>query len=99
MKRPEHMLAARKGFYDAIDSRKLSLSQTLKAMRKLIGKTQKEFSELVGVALPAIRSIEQGRGNPTLETLIKIGQPFGLTLGFKREAQRKLDPSIDLCQE
>lgn len=82
---PEDMIAARKRFYDLIDSGQISLGETLKAMRKLIGKTQEEFSELVGVGLPAIRAIEQGKGNPTLATLEKIGAPFGIVPGFRRK--------------
>lgn len=84
MKKSEDMLAARKRFYDLVDSNQLSLAETLKAMRKLIGKTQEEFSTLVDVGLPAIRAIEQDRGNPTFATLEKIGRPFGLVVGFVR---------------
>lgn len=39
--------------------------------------------------MPNDSGLERDRGNPALETLEKVGRPFGLTLGFvpKKEAE------------
>ena len=76
----------RRLFYENIEAGTLTLSDTVKLMRKLIGKTQPEFAKLVKVTLPLIRAIEQGRANPTAKTLNKMGAPFGLQIIFGRKA-------------
>jgi putative transcriptional regulator len=78
-------VAARVAFYQEIDSGRLNLAQTLKKMRKLIGKNQSEFASIVGVAPGVIQAIEQNRANPSLETLEKIGKLYGLVIGFRRK--------------
>lgn len=51
--------------------------------------TQEKFAELVGVTKRQIAEIETGKGNPTVETLHKIGKLFGFTLGFvPKEGER-----------
>jgi DNA-binding XRE family transcriptional regulator len=72
----------RKEFYAAIETGELDLIQTIKWMRKIVGKSQIEFAKMIGIAPRIIMDIERGVGNPTLETLNKIGKPFGLTLSF-----------------
>lgn len=44
--------------------------------------TQTEFASLIGITLRQVREMESGKGNPTLETLNKIGRLFGFSVGF-----------------
>lgn len=70
----------------AIESQELSLGEAVRAMRKITGMTQAEYAEkIVGVTPRVLMEIERGRGNPTLETLQKIGKPFGYTVGFVKK--------------
>lgn len=57
-----------------------SLSEFVKERRKEVGLTQVEFSERSGVALTAIRKIEQGKTNLNLETVNQVLKMFGHTL-------------------
>lgn len=56
------------------------LSAFVKERRKLIGLTQKEFAERVGVALTVIRKIEQGKTNVSMAKVNLVLAMFGHTL-------------------
>lgn len=75
-------LEAREKFYEQLANKKLTLAETVKAMRVIVGMTQPEFAKLVAVAPRIITDLERGVGNPTLETLKKIGKPFRLNIIF-----------------
>lgn len=49
----------------------------LKEMRAELGFTQAELSRLSGLSLPLIQKLEYGEGNPSLETLHKLGRVLG----------------------
>jgi len=51
-------------------------------MRKISGLTQVEFARHRNVSLPALQQIERDQGNPTVETLNRLGAIFGLKAGF-----------------
>ena len=72
----------RADFYEAIRAGKLSISEAVREMRRLSRLTQPEFAKHRGISLGALRQIEAGEGNPTVETLQKIGAIFGLQVGF-----------------
>ena len=73
---------ARAEFYENLANNKLTLAETVKAMRAIVGMTQPEFAKFVGIAPRIIIDLERGVGNPTLSTLRKIGKPFRLDLIF-----------------
>jgi DNA-binding XRE family transcriptional regulator len=82
---PEERREARLSLYQALEAGELDLAETVRRMRQVAGMTQAEFAERVaGVSRLTISQIERGEGNPTLETLNRIGAAFGLTLGFVR---------------
>lgn len=76
-------LSARQEFYEQLENSQLSLAQTIKKMRAIAGMTQFEYAKFVGIAPRIIIDLERGVGNPTLNTLRKIGKPFRLDLFFK----------------
>jgi len=75
-------LEAREKFYEQLANKKLTLAETVKAMRTIVGMTQPEYAKFVGIAPRIIIDLERGVGNPTLETLRKIGKPFRLNIVF-----------------
>lgn len=81
----ERELRAR--FYDNIKTGNLSIGQAVREMRRLSRLTQPEFAKHREISLGSLRQIESGAGNPTVETLEKIGSIFGLEVNFtiKRE--------------
>jgi len=64
----------------------VSIIQAIKARRESLKVTQKDLSDLSGVALGALKKFESGKGNPTLSTLKKLCDTLGLeiTLSVKK---------------
>jgi DNA-binding XRE family transcriptional regulator len=63
----------------------MSIGETTRAMRMLLGMTQEEYgTKIVGLNRKVVSAIENDQHNPELETLKKIGKPFGLVVGFLR---------------
>ncbi len=59
-----------------------ALIQTIKSRREMLQVTQETLAELSGVGLRTLKQFESGKGNPTLETLTKIGDALGMELSF-----------------
>ncbi len=57
-----------------------SLSEFVKARRKEVNLTQREFAERTGVALTVVRKIEQGKTNLNMDKVNLILGMFGHTL-------------------
>jgi transcriptional regulator with XRE-family HTH domain len=60
-----------------------SLIETIKNRREMLQVTQEVLAELSGVGLRTLKQFESGKGNPTLETLNKLGDALGLELIFQ----------------
>ena len=50
----------------------------LKDRREALHVTQETLADISGVSLRALKQFESGKGNPTLETLTKLGEALGL---------------------
>jgi len=75
--------AAKRELIEAIENNELSIGEAVRRMRRITGMSQKAYAErIVGIAPRILAEIERGEGNPTVETLNKIGRPFGYTVGF-----------------
>jgi transcriptional regulator with XRE-family HTH domain len=59
-----------------------SLIEVIKTRRNNLDVTQEMLSELSGVGLRTLKQFESGKGNPTLETLQKLGNALGMELSF-----------------
>lgn len=70
--------------YEAVYEEHFGLGDQLAEVRKSAQLTQARLAELSGVPQPEISRIEHGQGNPTRETLARIGEPLGLVLGYMR---------------
>ncbi|WP_413673756.1 helix-turn-helix transcriptional regulator [Massilia cellulosiltytica] len=71
----------------------LSLTEGVREMRAIAGMTQEEFARHRGVSARVIKAIELGQANPTVATMNRIGQFFGLEVAFVpiRRAARDAD--------
>ena len=58
------------------------LIQSIKARRDMLNVTQEMLADLSGVGLRTLKQFESGKGNPTLETLNKLGNALGMDLAF-----------------
>lgn len=58
------------------------LVETIKTRRENLDVTQEMLADLSGVGLRTLKQFESGRGNPTLETLQKLGNALGMELTF-----------------
>jgi transcriptional regulator with XRE-family HTH domain len=75
-------MARRDQFYASIRKGELSIAEAVVAMRKISQLTQPEFAKHRGISVQALRQIESGTGNPTVETLNKIASIFTVQVGF-----------------
>ncbi len=79
----EDTALAKRELIEAINNHELSLGEAVRRMRKISGMNQKAYAErIVGIAPRILARVERDEGNPTVETLNKIGRPFGYTAGF-----------------
>ena len=58
------------------------LINAIKTRRDNLGVTQDILADLSGVGLRTLKKFESGKGNPTLETLNKLGKALGMELTF-----------------
>lgn len=83
---------------EAAATAELSLTEGVREMRAIAGMTQEEFAAHRGVSARVIKAIELGQGNPTVATLNRIGEFFGLEVAFvpvRRAAQAKEHTELD----
>jgi transcriptional regulator with XRE-family HTH domain len=52
----------------------------LRKRRELLGLLQPQLAAISGVSIRTIQLVEMGKGNPSLETLIKLADPLGLQI-------------------
>ncbi len=64
------------------------LIKVLKDRREALKVTQEYLAELSGVGLRTLKSIESGKGNPTIATVTKLADVLGLEMKLEI---RKLD--------
>ena len=70
----------RQELYQKLDARGVSISETVKSLRKILAKDPASFSEEVGVAISTLRKIEQENGNISLEVICRILDRYSLEL-------------------
>ncbi len=58
----------------------MSFYSIIQERRNLLGLTQQDLSDYTGLSLRIVKSIEAGKGNPTINTLTKIAEVLGLEI-------------------
>lgn len=48
--------------------------------RKTLKISQRELAVLSGISLHSLSNLESGKGNPTLESLLKVADTLGVTI-------------------
>lgn len=61
----------------------IDLINAIKTRRDNLDVTQELLADLSGVGLRTLKKFESGKGNPTFETLNKLGNALGMELIFK----------------
>ncbi|MEO9474498.1 MAG: LexA family transcriptional regulator [Cyclobacteriaceae bacterium] len=56
-----------------------SIAENIKYLRKQAGHTQEQFANEVGIKRSLVGAYEEGRAEPRLQTLLKIGKVLGVT--------------------
>ncbi len=81
--------AERTSLFEAASTGTLSIAEAVRRMRRVTGLTQAAFARRVaGISPGALAQIERGHGNPTVQTLNRIGAAFGLEVGLIRRRSR-----------
>lgn len=60
----------------------VELRETIKERRATLGITQLDLAEMAEVSLATVKDIERGKGNPSLETILKLLNVLGLEMNF-----------------
>jgi transcriptional regulator with XRE-family HTH domain len=55
----------------------------IKERRAILGLTQQDLSDYTGLSLRFIKSVEAGKGNPSIQSLDKIALVLGLEIVIK----------------
>ncbi len=63
----------------------------IKNRRSLLGITQQDLADISGVGLRTIKEIETGKGNPSVNTLVKILNALGMELDVMIKRTIELD--------
>lgn len=58
----------------------LTLTINIKERREVLKITQEQLAEMAEVGLRTLKSIEKGKGNPTIATINKLGMVLGMEL-------------------
>ena len=71
------------------------IGKTIRKRRELLSLLQPQLASISGISTRTIQLVEMGKANPSLETLIKIADPLGLTLKLllKEAGITKRDPA------
>lgn len=86
LKERDDSALAKQKLIEAIDNGELTLGQSVRRMRKITGMSQKAYAQkIIGISPRVLAEIERDIANPTIETLNKIGRPFGYVVGFVRK--------------
>jgi putative transcriptional regulator len=79
---PDQQRALRVALHEAIETGGLSVPETIRRLREAIGMTQQRFAEVLKLTERQVWELENGKANPTVETLARLGKPFGFQPGF-----------------
>lgn len=69
----------------------VEIGETIRKRRQLLGLLQPQLADISGINRRTIQLVEAGKANPTIETLVKIADPLGLSfrLSLKETGAQK----------
>ena len=74
---------------------RVSFMGALSAIRKTLGLTQREMSDIVDVKQPMLARFESGENIPKISTASKLLKPFGLSLAVVSDKTNKIICKFD----
>ncbi len=78
----EQIRELRSKLHEDVERGGLPVAETIRRMREAMGLTQQRFGEVFKLTERQVWELENGKGNPTTETLTRLGKPFGFRPGF-----------------
>lgn len=60
----------------------MDIASIIKNRRSELRISQQDLAEMAGISLATIKDIERGAGNPSLKTLMQIGEVLGLEISM-----------------
>lgn len=60
----------------------MDIAPIIKNRRSELRISQQDLAEMAGISLATIKDIERGAGNPSLKTLMQIGEVLGLEISM-----------------
>ena len=79
---PEREAEWRRALFEGVMNNRLSVPDAVRLMQKVSRLTQVEFAAHRGVSVRVLKEIIAGTANPTVQTLNKIADIFGMEVGF-----------------
>ncbi len=77
------MMNTKQRLRESIDSGDLTIGQAVRQMRNITGMNQKDYARnIIGISARVLAEIERDVANPTVDTLNKVGRPFGYHISF-----------------
>jgi transcriptional regulator with XRE-family HTH domain len=73
---------------------KLEIGQVIRQRREMLGLLQSQLAVISGISLRTLQSVETGKANPSIDTLMEIADPLGLTLTLVLKGLIKKDEII-----
>jgi transcriptional regulator with XRE-family HTH domain len=73
---------------------KLEIGQVIRQRREMLGLLQSQLAVISGISLRTLQSVETGKANPSIDTLMEIADPLGLTLTLVLKDLSKKDEII-----
>lgn len=61
----------------------MNLQDTMKERRKTLSLSQNDLAEMANLSLATIKSIERGKGNPSIVTVSKIMDVLGMEIIYR----------------
>ena len=62
---------------------KKNMGDMIKTRREMLGLLQPELASIARVSTRTLQLVEKGKANPSIETLLQIADPLGLTLELR----------------
>ena len=59
-----------------------SISETVARRRKSLGVSQVQLAKIASISSHTLSDIESGRGNPTIDSLVKVADVLGLDVSL-----------------
>ena len=91
-KSPEALQLLRHTLLERLAQAQPNVAEAARWIRESTGLNQRDFAKLIGLSTPQIARLERGEANPTLETLLAVGKPYRLQIGF-------IHPDMRLSQD